>query len=324
MASESRMMPRRRKTICFPLSIESRSIETAVRSLPHLSVLRAFEATVRHGSMLRAAKELNLTPGAVSRSVRELERLLGFDLFQRGNRLVVPTTVARFLAQDVRDGLDGLASALGRAVRSATPDQPLTISCEPTFLIRWLIPRLAGLQAAVGNHREVRMVSAGGEVRFARDGIDLAIRRADFPVSDDVLAEPFLRERIGPVCRPDLASHVAARGAMRGILLHTATRPDAWTAWAALTGKVLRPSREIRFEHFYLTLQAAVAGAGLAVGPIALVADDVAAGALVAPHGFVPDGTHYTLMAARDSVDTTTYRTVLKWLTDMCTNLKDI
>ena len=276
---------------------------------------------MRLGSMLRAAQELHVTPGAVSRAVRELETALGFDLFQRGNRVVVPTPVARSLARDVRDALDHLTGALGRASRAASSGQSLVVSCEPTFLMRWLIPRLAGLQEVVGTQRELRLVAAGGPVRFMRDGIDLAIRRADFPIPEDTLAEPFLEERIGPVCRSDPSSQISATGMIRGVLLHTATRPDAWKSWSTLTGTKLRPTREIHFEHFYLTLQAALAGAGLALGPIALVADDVAAGALLAPRGFVPDGTHYVLMAARGSVDTGIFQTVLRWLRESTASL---
>ena len=148
--------------------------------------------------------------------------------------------------------------------------------------MRWLIPRLGGLQEAIGTQRELRLVSAGGSVPFAREGIDLAIRRADFDMGADVVAEPFLQERVGPVCRPALAKALARSGPLGGVLLHTQSRPDAWRHWSELTGVPLRAGREVRFEHFYLSLQAAVAGAGVAIGPLALVADDLASGTLCA------------------------------------------
>jgi LysR family glycine cleavage system transcriptional activator len=282
--------------------------------IPNLSVLRAFEATVRHASVSRAARELSVTDGAVSRAVRELEVDLGFPLFERRNRLVVPSPTAQAFAGEVRIALDHLAGAVGRARRSGSPHRPLVLSCEPTFLIRWLIPRLSSLQAALGPECELRLVSAGGAVPFAREGIDLAIRRADFPIGDDVRAEPFLRERVGPVCRPDLAKCLTGSNPIESVLLHTATRPDAWANWSRLSGTPLRPTREIRFEHFYLSLQAAVAGAGIAIGPFALVADDLVSGALLAPCGFVEDGTQYILMKPRASSDVGPFDTVLNWL----------
>ena len=292
--------------------------------LPPLSALRAFEATVRHGSVSRAARELHLTDGAVSRAVRELEGELGFDLFQRSSRSVVPTPAAQVLAEDVAGALDRLRAALARARRTAGPGRPLVLSCEPTLLIRWLIPRLAQLQAAVGGERELRLVSAGGVVHFERDGIDLAIRRNDFVLADGVVAEPFVHEHIGPVCRPDVVATLGPQqgAALQGVLLHTATRPGAWESWAALAGTPLQPTRAIRFEHFYQSLQAAVAGAGVAIGPLALVADDLASGVLCAPRGFVADGSCYQLMAPRAGVDDGgAFNTVLVWLRAACEGL---
>lgn len=291
-----------------------------------MSALRAFEATVRHGSVSRAARELHLTDGAVSRAVRELEGELGFTLFRRSSRSVVPTPTAQVLAEDVAGALDRLRTALDRARRTAGPGRPLVLSCEPTLLIRWLIPRLAQLQAAVGSERELRLVSAGGVVHFERDGIDLAIRRNDFALADDVLAEPFLHEHIGPVCRADVATTLGPQQGepLQGVLLHTATRPDAWGSWAALVGMRLQPTRAIRFEHFYQSLQAAVAGAGVAIGPLALVADDLASGVLCAPCGFVADGSSYQLMAPRAGVQEgpgDAFHAVLAWLRAACQEL---
>jgi DNA-binding transcriptional LysR family regulator len=282
--------------------------------LPPLSALRAFEATVRHGSVSRAARELHLTDGAVSRAVREMEEALGFALFLRSNRSIIATATARVLAEEVALSLERLRGALARARQAAGPDRSLVLSCEPTFLMRWLIPRLGGLQQALGMQRELRLVSAGGSVPFAREGIDLAIRRADFEMGADVLAEPFLEERVGPVCRPEMAQALSLSGPLAGVLLHTASRPGAWKHWSALAGVPLQPEREARFEHFYLSLQAAIAGAGIAIGPLALVADDLASGTLCAPHGFLADGSHYVLMAPRPLQDEAAFNLVLQWL----------
>jgi LysR family glycine cleavage system transcriptional activator len=282
--------------------------------IPHLSLLRAFEATVRHASVARAAAELNLTAGAVSRAIRELETELGFALFRRGNRIIAPTAAAEALAEQVREGLQRISLGLARARSVSAVSDSLVLSCEPTFLMRWLIPRLAELQAVVGEARELRLVSAGGVVPFSREGIDLAIRRADFAIGDNVLVETFLEERVGPVCRPEQAAQIRPSGPIEAVLLHTATRPDAWEVWSRATGISVVAVRDLRFEHFYLSLQAAMAGAGLAIGPVALVADDLVAGTLVAPRGFVTDGTSYILMAPRDGVDTAMYQTVLNWL----------
>jgi LysR family transcriptional regulator, glycine cleavage system transcriptional activator len=279
-----------------------------------LPALRAFEATVRHGSVSRAAKEIGVTDGAVSRAVREMEASLGFDLFTRKNRSVVPTVIARTLAAEVNISLERIATGLAMARRSGLTERPLVLSCEPTFLMRWLIPRLAALQASIGPDRHVHLVSSGGIVPFAREGIDLAIRRADFKLDDSIIAESFLDESVGPVCTPEIAKALRSDSDVRGVHLHTATRAEAWTNWAKSTGMMLKPTQDRHFEHFYLSLQATVAGAGIAIGPAALVADDLKLGALVAPWGFKPDGTHYILMGHRANLDGAAYRAVLTWL----------
>lgn len=282
--------------------------------IPAISALRAFEATARLSSVRLAARELNLTDGAISRAIRDLETDLGFSLFERANRRISPTSAATTLANEVRHNLEGLSAALSRARTRSNPSPEITLSCEPTFLIRWLIPRIPSLQDALGSDRELRLVSAGGPVGFVRDSIDLAIRRSDFPFDDTVVAEPFFVERVGPVCRRDLSPEPHEMGQVRGTLLHTGTRPGAWEDWTARSGIPLAASREIKLEHFYQTLQGAVAGTGIAIGPAVLVSDDMRSGALVAPWGFVEDGTHYALMRSARVGDSETFDTVIDWL----------
>lgn len=81
------------------------------------------------------------------------------------------------------------------------------------------------------------------------------------------------------------------------VLLHTRTRPDAWETWARLADRSCEARRSQSFEHFYISLQAAIAGIGVAVGPWQLVRDDIDSGILTAPMGFTEDGTTYHLLA---------------------------
>ncbi|MFB2927512.1 LysR family transcriptional regulator [Aeromonas hydrophila] len=288
-----------------------------VKRLPNLSVLRAFEATVKHGSISSAAKTLHLTDGAVSRAVREFETMLGLSLFLRKNRKIIPTEQALALAEDISRGLDMLQLAIERASRHQESRKPLVISCEPTFLIRWLIPRLVSLQHTLGLDRELQFVSAGGAVEFLREGIDLAIRRNDFPIKDSIIAAPFLKERVGPVCRPELAALLMTEQEINSVLIHTATRLESWQDWSLKSDIQLCPASELYFEHFYLSLQAAVAGAGVSIGPLALVADDILSGILVAPYGFIEDGSEYVLMSMTEHQGSREFSEVLRWLTDM-------
>jgi len=276
--------------------------QSNVQRLPPLGALRCFEAAARLESFTRAAQELHLTHGAVSRAVRALEEDLSQALFERRSRRVFLTPAGVLLRDAAAEAFAAILAAT-RELRGRSKTAPLVLSCEPTLLMRWLIPRLPAFQAAHPD-MALHLSAAGGPVPFARDGIDLAIRRNDFPFPAEVEAMPIMAERVGPVCSPAVADMLCAAGGQEraaeipvGItLLHTRTRPDAWPRWAELSGVKLRSPAEQRFEHFYFSLQAAAAGLGIAIGPWALVEQDIEAGLLVAPFGFLEDGTGYHLL----------------------------
>jgi DNA-binding transcriptional LysR family regulator len=282
------------------------------RDLPPLGTLVAFEATARHRSVTKAAEELHLTHGAVSRQVQQLERALRTELFERRSREMSPTPAATALAEAVADALSLLSSAARRA-RHHTQRASLVLSCEPTLLMRWLIPRLPSLPEAVPG-LNLHLSAAGGPVSLDREGIDLAIRRNDFEIPHAVHPHRLFSEHIGPVCTPELAQHLTTTADLTGVTrLHTRTRLQAWDDWARCRAATLPPAPERIFEHFYLSLQAAAAGLGVAIGPLALVCDDIEAGRLVAPFGFEADGTAYLLLTARPPGDGRT-TALLSWL----------
>ncbi|WP_328549722.1 LysR substrate-binding domain-containing protein [Streptomyces sp. NBC_00366] len=282
-------------------------------ALPPLNTLLPFEATVRHASMTAAAQELHVTHGAVSRQIQNLERALGTSLFERQTRALRPTPQARQLAAVVRDALDQIDAA-ARQISHSPPAGPLTLSCEPTLLMRWLIPRLPDLAMNVPDVA-VHLSAGGGPVFFERDSIDLAIRRDDFPFPEEASWTHLFAERIGPVCRPDLATRLTgAAGLPQVALLHTATRPQAWDDWRRITGMKTEPASQQTLEHFYLTLQAAAAGVGVAIAPYAVVRDDLERGQLVAPFGFVPDGTSYHLLSRQSPEQDGRVRQLTAWL----------
>ncbi|WP_217510268.1 LysR substrate-binding domain-containing protein [Streptomyces vilmorinianum] len=281
--------------------------------LPPLNALLPFEATVRHASMTRAAQELHVTHGAVSRQIQNLEKSLGVTLFERGTRSLRPTAQARRLAAAVRDALDQVDTA-AREVSRRERGGPLALSCEPTLLMRWLIPRLPDLAVQVPE-LTVHLSAGGGPVSFERDPVDVALRRDDFPVPGDVHRAPLFAERIGPVCSPDLAERFEGKGGVVGVpILHTSTRPGAWDDWRRLTRFRVEAAAEQTFEHFYLALQAAVAGVGVAIGPYALVHDDLMRGQLVAPFGLVADGTGYQLLSPQTPGQDSRIALLLGWL----------
>lgn len=258
--------------------------------IPSLDDLRAFEAVVRLGGVRAAAEELALTHGAVSRRIGKLARDLGVRLVEPEGRGIRPTPEGAVLAAAAHAALDQVGEALAR-IRGAA-EGPVVLSCERSIAMRWLIPRLGRFEA---DHPDLRvhLSVGGGRPDLGTGGAGLAVRRLDFPVEPGWLVEPVVEEVMGPVAT---AAQLAAFRDGDYVALGATTRPRGWADWLALHPTVPRP-REIRlFDHHVLAAESALAGLGVALCPLLVVADDLAAGRLIAPEGFAADGSRYGLI----------------------------
>lgn len=272
------------------------------RRLPPLNALKAFEAAGRHESFTLAAAELRVTHGAVSRHVQTLEAWLGTPLFERHNRRVVLTEAGRGYLPEIGAALDRMALATARQMERSQ-SHVLHVNALATFTLRWLIPRLSSFQRA---HPLVEIRLTTSNVPLARiiEPFDIAIRGGP-DTRPGFVGRAFLAERRIPVCSPRLLQHgpLATPMDLAGhTLLHAATLTEVWPQWLQAAGVPdLQPQASVTLEHFYLTLQAALDGLGVAMGPERLIADDVAAGRLMLPfdgpalrarsyHTYVPEG----------------------------------
>ena len=258
------------------------------RRLPPLNSLKAFEAAARHLSFTKAADELHVTPAAISHQIKALEDYCGAPLFRRLTRALVLTETGQAALPALREGFDKLAEAAARLV----PDPRsglLTISVAPTFCAKWLMPRLDRFRAAHPGF-DVRIDASDELAVFGADGVDVAIRygsgRYAGLVAESLMAEvvipvasPALLEGPKPLASPaDLAHHT---------LLHvswkmTDDEAPSWRMWLKAAGVAgVDSDRGPRFNVDGLTIQAAVAGHGIALVNRALVLDDLAAGRLV-------------------------------------------
>ncbi len=281
--------------------------------LPPLNTLRVFDAAARHQAFGKAAEELHVTHGAVSRQIRLLEEALGMTLFERRNRAVFLTDAGRQLFDVTRTLFEQLSAGLAK-LRQPAADAPLVLSCEPTIAMMWLIPRLPDFQRehpAV----QVHLYAAGGPVDFTAQGVDVALRRNDFEWDAALHAERVCEEWTGPVRRPGLSGGGPATDDWLGApALGSATRPQAWKDWSRAAG--LKPPRVAgpTYEHFYLSLQAATAGLGVAIGSALMACDAVRDRRLEAPCGFVRDGSAYVLLSPRPCAEDARAGAFLEWL----------
>lgn len=282
-----------------------------------LGGLRCFEAAAHKESFTQAAISLSLTHGAVSRAVRALEDELGVALFERRHRRVFLTDAGRKLYQAAQQAF-GILEQTAQELYQQAQEAPIVLSCEPTLLMRWLIPRLPVFQQALPDIN-LQLVAGGGPFAF-RDGITVAIRRNDIDWGNHMHIAPLFTEKIGPVCKPEMieqfmeSNGITTRIRDDAMLLHTATRPHVWRKWAESQGVSLVGQPQQHFDHFYFSLQAAVAGVGIAIGPWQHVRDDISAGLLAAPFGFEQDGSGYCLLTQHKVVAGSQLDRVISWL----------
>ncbi len=257
------------------------------RKIPTNSALMAFEASARHGSFARAADELALTEGAISRQIGRLEAFLGVTLFERvGNRVRLLPNGERYAVQ-VREALDRLERDSQYLMGQPSDGASLDIATIPTFATRWLIPRLARFREMHPNiivHLAERMEP----FVLAGSGFDAAIH-FEHPAWTGMRTHRLLHETLVPVCHPALLGGSKETVSLNELpLLHRRQNPEAWQSYAQEAGIVLtNPAVGARYDLHSMQIEAALAGLGVALVPRLYIENEVAEGRLVAPW---PDG----------------------------------
>lgn len=287
----------------------------AVR-LPPLNTLLAFEAAARHSSFTRAARELSLTHSAISHQISALEARLGDKLFRREHNRMRPTERGRELWFQVRYALDLLERTFEQAPAQQPRQVELQLSVLPSFARRWLLPRLPDF---CRNHVDLNLtVRTGTELaRLGDDGIDCAIRygMGDWPgLQQERLADDALVVVCSPQYRDGRLPATPA-GLVDCTLLRNPFQP--WEAWLQVAGLALPEDFRfgLAFTDSGLTLDAAVAGMGVALGRQMLVRDDLACGRLVQLFELsVPDDKRYHFVWRADSPKLGAILDLRRWL----------
>ena len=256
-------------------------MRTPRRFLPSLSLLTAFEAVARTGSITAAAEELSLTQGAVSRQIRALEEQLGAALFVRERQRVRPTVAGAAYAREIRDALRKISGA-SLNLRANPGGGTLTLAILPTFGTRWLAPRLPRFLAA-NPGVTINLTTRLAPFDFRLEPVDAAIHfgRDDWSGGEMVRLRS---EQVIPVCSPRFKEELGPErpGDLRAApLLHLATRPDAWESWFAAHGVAVEGVHGMLLDQFAMVAQAAIAGLGLALLPDFLIEEELARGTLV-------------------------------------------
>jgi DNA-binding transcriptional LysR family regulator len=247
-----------------------------------LSALRTFEVTARTSSVTKAAAELNVTPGAVSQQLRQLQEALRVELFARQRGRLALTDPGRYLAARLANCFE----QIDRAVREVAGDpdsRKLQLKVTPTFAIRWLVPRLTHFYTENPDF-EIEVGTYPRQEDVLVDEVDFVVRhgRGDW---DDASSDPIFEDALTPVCSPAVAEKLRSpRDLASHNLLHSLMRTDAWELWLAAEGLGdLRARRATKLANAAVTYRAAIDGLGVALAQIPYVREDLDAGRLVTP-----------------------------------------
>jgi LysR family glycine cleavage system transcriptional activator len=246
--------------------------------IPSIGGLKSFVAAAQHGSFTRAADELHLSQGAISRQIGEIESQLGIRLFERIRQRVVLTDAGSLYLAEVRKALNDLAEATQR-IASFTNSTTLNLVAPPTFGARWLVPRLSGFHSQNPSIM-IHVTTQYSPNELPIEPFDAAVldKQTHFP---GTISHYLLDTEMVAVSSPKLGARSAVKAPAdiaRFPLLHKVGRASRWTEWMAEAGVTLDgPLHGHSYETFAMIVEAAVAGNGIALLPHYLVADDVGA-----------------------------------------------
>lgn len=305
------------------------------RVLPPLSALHGFEASARHLSFTKAAEELFVTQGAISRQVRQLEDFLAVPLFHRYTRRIELTDAGEEFYTVVSDVLDQLSN-VARRVKRRNETDILTVSVLPSFASAWLMPRLY-LFTEKHPTIEVRLHTSIDPVSFGSSGPDVAIRvgrvpgkhyerhqpRIDLEMAESwrgIHIDELLPDRLVTVCSPKL---LAGRDALTpqdivGLpLIHTTSRRFAWPDWLHAMG-VSNPAAvagSLEMGHFFMSIEAASQGRGVAIVPDIVARQELELGRLVtACPSDLPSAGDYCLLTPDNNLQRPSIARFRQWL----------
>jgi LysR family glycine cleavage system transcriptional activator len=302
--------------------------------LPPLNALRAFEAAARHLSFKNAARELHVTPGAVSHQVKLLEEHLGASLFRRLTRALELTAEAQAMLPKVREGLESLGVAVER-VRARGKTCSLNVIAPPNFAARWLVPRL-GLFTSKHPNLELHVASRPGMIDGRADASPAA-------AVDARESAPTMMVRFGggrypgshvdlifsavyvPVCSPKLLAGQHPLRKPADLRFHTLLHDDtvteenarpSWHDWLQTVGaNDVDSSRGPHFSDASLSLEAAIEGLGVSLAMKPLVKSEIEAGRLVVPFEIEAPATFsYYLVTPESALDDRAVSAFRKWV----------
>ncbi|HWW78785.1 MAG TPA: LysR substrate-binding domain-containing protein [Steroidobacteraceae bacterium] len=291
-------------------------MERRRRPFPKLLGLQAFEATARLGSVSRAAAELYLTQGAVSRQLQALEAQLGVPLFARSKKRLILTEAGAAYLHDVRGGLAVLGDATEALISTQGRGGTLRLATLPTFGAKWLVPRLPRFCES-HPHITLDLITRLAPFDFSIEQLDGAIHFGSREWSG-AIAEYLTTEEMTAVAAPRLAQRCRVPAdVLRLPLLQITSRAFSWRAWLSAVGlsdAAITPYLQV--ETFAMGIEAVLAGICVGILPTFFVAAEIAAGSLVSIGPGVASESAYYFVYPERKRDYYPVREFSRWLSE--------
>ncbi len=289
------------------------------RLTPSMMALQCFEAVARHMSVTRAAEELHMTQSAISKQIAQLEALLRNPLFLRVRRRLQLTPAGALYQSEVRTILNQVDMSSRYILTYGSETQVLTIGTQPTFGSRWLIPRLQRFMAA---HPDIQ-VKVRSETRpfdLMQAKIDISFFFGHGTLPGAQCLELFEADVV-PVCAPGFlrGGQIANLDELsQQTLIQCASRPEAWHDYFSHQQYQSDSSYHgPRFDTFYMCVRAAEGGCGIALTPRLLAEEELQAGKLVIPWGYVqPSDGAYFVAYSEHSAEVPKIKQFVAWVRD--------
>lgn len=272
-----------------------------------LNSLKFFYYVAEYGSVSIAAEKLYLTQSAVSKQVKSLEQALAVQLFDRINKSLILTTEGRTLYMCCQQIFGQLQQCLEKIQQSKPINSPLVLSCEPTFSMKWLIPRLAQV-AQLNWGFEVVLQTGGGPVNFNDTQIDLALRRDDFNWGTHLYTEKLADEYMVLIQSQQAKSDPQ--------LLWSSSRPNFEKQLRRQVGiqKLIPQSQWVALDHFYLCLEGCMAGWGATLISIFMVEKELTHQTVQVLMPAFTDHSAYYLLSAEPIENDSRKQIFMHWL----------
>lgn len=258
-----------------------------IKPLPPMNSLIVFEAAARHLSFTRAANELNVTQGAISRQIRQLEEYLGKELFVRANRNMYLTPTGLQYYQTVYSALLEVAKATGE-IKKWQGEHQVTVATSNAMAALWLLPKVTAFQQQEGI--DLRILATDNIFDLHKMDCDIALFYCRVPPVGMNVTTLF-PEEVFPVCSPSylaqFAENVTAEELFGRTLLYLDDSQKDWITWSEWFGSVdypeVKPKNRVNINNYPMLLQAAMNGQGVALAWGSLVDEYLDNGTLVRP-----------------------------------------